>query len=252
MYYPTRCTQCASCLPFLLTYCGLQSDLPVLKSPSAKFKETIQISRKDQKALFPGSIIKVNSNTFHCIKEHTVLRIHWTLRHLLCSAKHLHASTRPLPGERYCTDEENRHYRCPGGRRVKSVQQSQDENAESLPPGPALTPLGHGVSPVAAHLSTTNNFPITFLNKSSASQSQRQASVHFKKKNRHNAASVIQSMERRPAMAESSGVHSFPPFSVMYCLDPWLRFMALLTQLECCPVCPNPDSSGNSILSMEP
>lgn len=73
--------------------------------------------------------------------------------------------------------------------------QSQEWEAEpglkckTLPPRPALTPLGHSVSLAAAHSSTTIS-PVTFLNKSRASQSRRQGSVHFKK-NTHNAASVM-------------------------------------------------------------
>lgn len=55
-----------------------------------KVKETIQIhgtaSRKDQKAMFPESIIKVNSNMLDCEKQ-AALIINRMLEHVLSSAK---------------------------------------------------------------------------------------------------------------------------------------------------------------------
>lgn len=152
------------------------------------------MSRKDGKVIFPESIIKVNSNMFHWRKKKKPPPYSFNNKQDSKTSSgqcNTHISVPPRPGSVTVQMGKTDTVVSPEVTEQGVCSRARIRMQKSRPPRPTLTPLGHSVSPVAAHLSTTNNFPITFVNKSSASQSRRQSSVHFKKKNMHNAASVI-------------------------------------------------------------
>lgn len=191
--HPTRCTWCISSWPFCPASLTLdfQVNLPVLQVLLQSERDNLQnIKQKRRKSHVPRKYNKSKLKHVCTKKKNTVSVINRMLRRL-GSAKHLHNSAQPHL--RWALLYRWEKQTPPFPRRSQREKDVAEPGLECkfLLPRPVLRLLGCSVSQAAAHLSTTNNFPITFLNKSSASQSRRQGSVHFKKKNTHNAASVI-------------------------------------------------------------